>query len=133
MFKFHKRVPLYAAQILLERVRQDLEPIAADMEITPERLWFKISGFAPQIPYSRFAAFSQITVSVGKDDYILKLEPTALLLIPFSMACVGYLAFRTMGPISLAATLFIFLMPAAVVLLALCESLARTFLWWRSL
>lgn len=133
MFKIHKRVAASARQYVLERVQDSLDPVSEDMEISTDRMWFKISGFAPMIRYSRFVAFSQVTVHIRDDDYVLELKPSRALLIPFAMACIAYLMFRTVGPISFLPTLLIFALPAALVIITTCASLARTALWWRSL
>ena len=133
MFKIHKHVAAATGQYVLDRVQASLDPISEDMEISSDRIWFKISSFAPFIRYSRFAAFSQVSVVMRGEDYILELKPSVALLIPFAMACIAYLAFRTIGPISLSTTLFIFSIPAALVVVTMGESLTRTFLWWRSL
>lgn len=133
MIKFHKRVPQAISRYILSRIEESLEQISEDSDISVDRLQFKISGFSPFIRYSRFAAFSEVSVDMKGENYVLDLKPSATLFLPFALAIVAYFAFRTIGPISFQGLLFIFLMPVILVIVALIDSVLRTFLWWRRL
>ena len=131
--RFRKRVDPPNSRYFNDRVHASLDPMSYDIDEGPDWLSFRISSFAPFLRYSRFAAFSVVTVVTNGDERTLELKPSKLLLLPFAMACLAYFVFRAIGPIGVGGVLLIIAIPAALVGAVICESLVRTYSWWRSL
>jgi len=133
MFVFTKPEALMTGALVAAEVERKLEPLAYEIERGDRNVTYKISSFAPGIRYSLFAAFSEVSLTPERGNWVLRMKPTKLLLLPFAIFVAGLLAFRTIGPIDLAGVLIALTLPAVLVSLTLIAAWMRLRRWWNSL
>ncbi len=133
MITFRKRVSRVQQQCAITEIINTLEPLSKDVVDEHGTIRFLISGFYPFLAYSRFLSFSEIYISKLDNTLELKLRPRVLLLFPLLVGVVTLGLSLIIGPISLTDVALIVCLPILVSLIALVESLFRTFIWWRRL
>lgn len=133
MFVLTKPEALTTAARISTEVERKLEPLAYDIERGDKGVTYRISSFAPGIPYSMFGPFSEVSLTQERGTWVLRMKPTKLLLLPFALFVAALLAFRTIGPIGIEGVVIAIAVPAAVVLLALIEARLRLAHWWNQL
>jgi hypothetical protein len=127
---FRTVAPARGRDALYGAVYRALDPISHDVSPSENEVTFSI-GLSPFIRYSMFAAFSKVKLRFEDDIATLTLWPSFTCLVPFAIFAVGWLVFRSLGPLSSTDTLLMFLIPAALVGLVVTSSTLRVLAWWR--
>ena len=133
MFVLTKPEALTTAAHISAEVERKLEPLAYDIDRGDTGVTYKISSFAPGIRYSMFGPFSEVSLMRKQGAWILRIKPTKMLLLPFALFVVAFMAFRTIGPIGIEGVAIGIGIPTAVVLFALFEARLRLGNWWNRL
>lgn len=132
MFSLTKSETERSRAIIWAQVERQLEPISFEVDRAPDEVSYKISSFAPFIRYSMFAPFSEARLLRQRGSWVLQLKLTRVLLLPFGVAFVALLAFRTLGPISGEDGVLALAGAALIVVAAIMDARRRLFAWWSS-